>query len=128
MKALLDIGEEAAKFTGQLEKALKVSEYGALLKLCPCIDQGCSFLFLFACPYHQITSLCIYRPNPHIEEKGGGLRGPGRVTRVTIEVILTTNSCLGQAFHIDCTDVILSLSLPHHHHQRATTTQILRWD
>ena len=44
MKALLDIGEEAAKFTGQLEKALKVSEYGALLKLCPCIDQGCSFL------------------------------------------------------------------------------------
>jgi len=37
--ALNDIAAEAAKFTGQLEKALKVSEYGALLKLCPCIDQ-----------------------------------------------------------------------------------------
>jgi len=37
--ALKDIHDESERFTIQLDKALKVSEYGALLKLCPCVDQ-----------------------------------------------------------------------------------------
>jgi len=37
--ALQAIGDEADKFGTQLDRALKFSDYGALLKLCPCVDQ-----------------------------------------------------------------------------------------
>ena len=40
LKALKDIQDESERLTIQLDKALKVSEYGALLKLCPCVDQA----------------------------------------------------------------------------------------
>ena len=43
LKALQGIGDEADKFGTQLDRALKFSDYGALLKLCPCVDQECRF-------------------------------------------------------------------------------------
>lgn len=86
-KALNDIAAEAAKFTGQLEKALKVSEYGALLKLCPCIDQGRVSFFLSnltLSPNH--ITLHISTTHTRVGLRAGRESREERVTRVTMKL------------------------------------------